>query len=65
MNQVISLATEVLPSMMPTKVTSLIRPSLDMIRREADPDALRSVPEIIESRGFRSESYKVTTEDGK
>lgn len=64
MNQMIQLATEVLPSMVPSKLSSLVRPSLAIVKREADPDALRTVPEIIESRGFRAESYRVTTEDG-
>ena len=32
--------------------------------KEPDADSQRTVPEIIESRGFRSESYSVNTEDG-
>lgn len=64
MNQIIGMATEVLPSLIPSQVSSLVNPVLNFCQRDADPDCNRTVPEIIESRGFRSETHKVSTADG-
>lgn len=52
-----------IPSLLTTinSYTSYISSFFD---REPAADATRSIPEIIESRGFRSETYQVTTSDG-
>lgn len=66
-----SLSPEKLIPMVTSLVTSLFATGASYIHyiksffdREPDADSQRTVPEIIESRGFRSETYSVTTEDG-
>ncbi|KAI1278114.1 Lipase member M [Halotydeus destructor] len=53
-----------LPTKLPKSVTNITDPVLSLFRTDVDPDACRTTPELIESRGFKSESHKVTTEDG-
>lgn len=65
MNRILTLATEVIPSLVPESVTDLAKPVLRFIQNDScDADAQRTVPEIIESRGFKSETHKVLTKDG-
>ena len=65
MNRIINLACEVIPNVVPEQVTDIVKPCLRFIQNKAsDADAHRSVPEIIESRGFKSEAHKILTKDG-
>ena len=69
MNRILTLATEVIPSLIPESLTDtvsdLAKPVLRFIQSDScDADAQRTVPEIIESRGFKAESHKVLTQDG-
>ena len=63
MEKAVSFVTSVVPSIIAT-VYSYSNYITSFFDREPDPDATRSVPEIIESRGFRAEEYSVQTPDG-
>lgn len=69
MNRIIELATEVVPSLLPESVTDLAKPVFKPVLKfiknvNCDADAQRTVPEMIESRGFKSETHKILTKDG-
>lgn len=68
MNRIVTLSSELIPALMPEKLTSLsslASPVLSLLPSESpDPDATRSVPELIESRGFTAETYDIHTPDG-
>ena len=66
MNRIISLSSELLPSLASDSMSQLTAPVLNLLSKteNPDPDASRTVPELIESRGFRSETYQLSTEDG-
>ena len=65
MNRIVTLTSDLIPALMPEKLTSLASPVLSLLPSESvDPDATRTVPQLIESRGFRAESYDIPTEDG-
>lgn len=65
MNRIVTLTSEVIPALMPEKLSSLASSVLALLPSESpDPDATRTVPELIESRGFRAESYEIPTPDG-
>lgn len=66
MNRIISLSNELIPSLASDSMSQLTAPVLNLLSKteDPDPDASRTVPELIESRGFRSETYQLPTEDG-
>lgn len=68
MNRIVSLSSDLIMS--PAKLTTSILSSsplssLDTIlQSDPHPDAGRTVPELIESRGFKSETHHIPTPDG-
>ena len=65
MNRIVTLTSELIPALMPEKLSSLASSVLALLPSESpDPDATRTVPELIESRGFKAETYEIPTPDG-
>ena len=65
MNRIVTLTSELIPALMPEKLNSIASSVLALLPSESpDPDATRTVPEIIESRGFKAETYEIPTPDG-
>jgi len=61
--QVVSFVTSLVPNLMST-TSYWSNYFWSFFDKEPDADSLRTVPEIIESRGFKAETHTVTTSDG-
>lgn len=68
MNRIVSLSSDLLMSSGKLRSISLspsaIVDQLLQTDQHSDPDAGRTVPELIESRGFKAQSYDIPTPDG-